>query len=198
MRAGRPGRWIVVASVPIVVSTLFVRCRTESAPADPVNAALAPAPRVIAEPQARAEDSMAALLAAAPELTEESARVLLGSTSQAVREVPVMARVSLLEATAGFTHLHPDDLQELSALFAAAYGHLAAADRARLESYLLRVRGGDAGSADEEARGRRLFNTAILALDPGQRSRLQSLYGRAIAGSLAAKAPDRRSNHRAW
>ena len=127
------------------------------------------------------------LLAAAPELTEESARALLITLPQGSRDAGTVARLSLLEANAGFTHLPPEELRDLSAVFTAAYGSLAAGDRARLEAYLVRLRGGDAGSVDEEARCRRLFNAAVLALKPAHRTRLQLLYAHAIAASLAAR-----------
>jgi hypothetical protein len=136
---------------------------------------------------AASEENLNDLLAAAPELTEESARVLLGTLPKSSRDAATVARLSLLEANTGFTHLPPEELRDLSAVFTAAYGKLTAGERARLEAYLVRLRGGNAGSVDEEAHGRQLFNAAILALKPAQRTRLQLLYAHAIAASLAAR-----------
>ena len=81
-----------------------------------------------------------AVLAAAPELTPESARMLVEISPGA--SVDVVVRTSLLEATHGFPYLSPNELRGLGALFAKAYAHLTVDDRGRLESYLQRVRGG--------------------------------------------------------
>jgi hypothetical protein len=126
-----------------------------------------------------------AVLAAAPELTPESARMLVEISPGA--SVDVVVRTSLLEATHGFPYLSPNELRGLGALFARAYAHLTVDDRGRLESYLQRVRGGDPGATTDEAVARRLFNVAVDALSPDDRQRLQALYERAIAASLAAK-----------
>jgi len=126
-----------------------------------------------------------AVLAAAPELTADSARMLLETAPGA--GVDVVARASLLEATHGFSYLTPDELRDLGAVFGQAYAHLTPNDRGRLESYLQRVRAGDPGTPEEEARARQLFNAAVSALSPADRQRLQAVYARAIAASLTAK-----------
>jgi len=81
-----------------------------------------------------------AVLSAAPELTPESARMLVEMAPGS--SVDELVRASLLEATHGFPYLSPDELRGLGALFAKAYAHLTVDDRGRLESYLQRVRGG--------------------------------------------------------
>ena len=126
-----------------------------------------------------------AVLAAAPELSPESARMLVEMAPGA--SVDVVLRASLVEATHGFPSLSPREVRGLGALFAKAYAHLTVDDRARLESYLQRVRSGDPGSTAEEAVARRLFNAAVVALSADDRQRLQALYERAIAASLSAK-----------
>jgi hypothetical protein len=126
-----------------------------------------------------------AVLAAAPELTPESARMLVEMAPGA--PVDVVVRTSLLEATRGFARLSPDELRDLGAVFTNAYGHLTIHDRGRLEAYLQRVRAGDPSTAADEAHARRLFNTAVMALTQAERQRLQALYGRAITASFATR-----------
>jgi len=178
---------VVLALVAGAAAVVLVRLRTSPPPSPreeppPVLAASTPA-----APEPAPEDTVALLVAAAPELTPQSARALLEGTSAAGRDVTTLSRVSLLEALAGFERLTPDQLRELSGLFAKAYGHLESADRAELESYLQGIRGGRTGTAPQEGRARRLLNTAIVALSPAERQRLQALYAGAITASLAAK-----------
>jgi hypothetical protein len=178
---------VVVLALAAVGAGIVVACRQESPPPPSEPAPVVTASTAVAAPVPTPENTVALLLAAAPELTPQSARTLLDATSAAGQDATTLARVSLLEAMAGFARLTPDQLRELNGLFAKAYDHLASADRADVESYLQGVRGGRPGTTAAEARARRLLNGAILALSPSDRERLQALYGAAITASLAAK-----------
>ncbi|MET0554209.1 MAG: hypothetical protein ABW221_14300 [Vicinamibacteria bacterium] len=143
--------------------------------------ALAPSPPVL-HPLPPLDRSV--LLAAAPELTAESAAHLERSAPGA--SIEVLARASLLEASRGFARLSSEDLRALGAVFERAYAGLAPAERERLEAYLQGLRAGRLADDAAERTARQTFNRAISGLGSTDREVLQSLYARAIGQSLAA------------
>ena len=128
--------------------------------------------------EARVEEA----LARAPQLSRAAAELLVESSERHGGVWGDPADASLVEANRGFAQMPPADLSELGGLFGEAYATLSAADRAAVESYVERVRRGDATANDE--RPRTLLGQAVKSLPEARRGRLQLLLEAAIRAGL--------------
>lgn len=164
-----------------LVALVCVACtrppaQTEAPP--PAQAPRAAAPRPQVSREARIEQA----LSRAPQLSREAAEMLVESSERRGGVWGDPADASLIEASRGFAQMPSADLVELGALFGEAYETLSAADRAAVESYVERVRRGDASDADEGSRVR--LGQGVRALPEGRRARLQALLASAIRAGL--------------
>lgn len=149
----------------------------EGAVATPEAAAAMPGP----SREARVEQA----LARAPQLSRAAAELLVDRAERRGGVWGDPADASLVEAARGFSRLSPAELKELGSLFGEAYATLSGDGRAAVESYVERVRRGDATDRDE--RSRALLGQAVKALPEARLARLQALMESSIRAGLEAE-----------
>jgi hypothetical protein len=115
--------------------------------------------------------------------------LLSAAATEAVRRRAVFApedafRRSYEMAGNGVAALSGPERAELGELMAAAYGHIPAADRRRLEAYMSGIRTGQTSTAEQNREMSALMRGAVQKLSGSQRSRLQAVYEKAV---LAAR-----------
>jgi hypothetical protein len=127
-------------------------------------------------------DAAGRLAVLAPELSPSAARRLVAATATYSSEV-FLAERGLLLATNGFSSMRREDVAELGRLYSRGYQGLGPADREWMSTYVQRLRGG-ALTAEDSTRGRTLMTRSVNALSATERSKLQSLFERALVAGL--------------
>lgn len=135
---------------------------------------------------ARLRQAIEAVTAEVPLLTPAAAEMLMGqSQAQALEPVEAFRRTYLL-AGRGLASLSAAEQREMGTLSAELYARVPAGERARLGPYLDRVRGGHATNPALDQQMSRVVKTAALKLPAARRQRLQALFEKAIAVSVAS------------
>ncbi len=120
-----------------------------------------------------------------PQLTAPAAEALMGQSAAKVLEPDQAFRRSIEALVRALPTLTKSETQELTEITSATYGTLAAKDRTRLSAYVDRVRASQATTPQEDREMSSLMKTAVLKLPDGRRLRLQALYEKAIAATVA-------------
>ncbi|HEX9186082.1 MAG TPA: GYF domain-containing protein [Vicinamibacteria bacterium] len=121
-----------------------------------------------------------AAVAAVPHLSAPAAQQLMAQSEARVLEPDQAFRRSLAALARLLPSLSPAETRELTALTTATYAGVAWKDRARLASYVERVRKGDTTPAEEDRDMAALMKEAEDKLTPVRRLRLQAYYEKAI------------------
>ncbi len=115
-----------------------------------------------------------------PVLNESAASLLMSRSSASVLEPDQAFRRSLEALSRSIRSWKGADLRDIGTLTSATYSVLPARDRARLASYIDRVRSGKATTPEEDKDMCGVMKGAVLRLQPARRLRLQALYEQAI------------------
>jgi hypothetical protein len=128
----------------------------------------------------RLRSAVDAAVAAVPHLSPAAAEQLMSQTEARVLEPEQAFRRSLAALAQLLPALSKAETRELSALTSATYASVPWKDRARLASYVERVRRGDTTPPEEDREMADLMKAAEDALAPARRLRLQAYYEKAI------------------
>jgi hypothetical protein len=115
-----------------------------------------------------------------PHLSAPAAEQLMAQSEARVLEPDQAFRRSLAALARLLPSLSTAETRELTALTTATYGGVPWKDRARLASYVERVRRGDTTPAGEDREMADLMKQAEDLLTPSRRLRLQAYYEKAI------------------
>jgi hypothetical protein len=129
--------------------------------------------------------ALATVVAEVPLLTPRSAEMLMGQSAAQVLEPAAAFRRTYLMTSRGLASLSKAEQAEMGTLSGQMYATLPGRDRARLGSYIERVRGQQSTGAPLDEEMSRLAKAAVLKLPPPKRARLQALFEKAIAAGLA-------------
>ncbi len=125
-----------------------------------------------------------AVVQESPHLTPRAIEELLKRSAAGVLDPPEAFRRAYFQAGRGLPSLTAGEAREFRDLNANLYTALAAGDRARLGTYLDRVRAQRPTRPQEDAQMCRLVRTAVLRLPERQRERLRVLFEKAIVAGL--------------
>lgn len=120
-----------------------------------------------------------------PVLNAPAAEVLMSRSSASVLEPDQAFRRSLDALAHAIPTWKGPDLRDIGSLTSATYAALPAGDRARLASYIERVRGGKPTTPQEDKEMCQVMKRAVMRLPPAHRVRLQALYEQAIRSATA-------------
>jgi hypothetical protein len=120
-----------------------------------------------------------------PVLNAPAAEVLMSRSSASVLEPDQAFRRSLDALAHAIPTWKGPDLRDIGSLTSATYAALPARDRARLASYIDRVRGGKPTTPQEDKEMCQVMKSAVMRLPPAHRVRLQTLYEQAIRSATA-------------
>jgi hypothetical protein len=134
---------------------------------------------------ARLQQAVQRVTLEVPQLTAPAAEALMGQSAAKVLEPDQAFRRSIEALVRALPTLTKVETQELTEITTATYGTLAARDRTRLSAYVDRVRASQATTPQEDREMSSLMKTAVLKLPDGRRLRLQALYEKAIAATVA-------------
>jgi len=134
---------------------------------------------------ARLRQAIDAVTAEVPLLTPAAAEMLMGqSQAQTLEPVEAFRRTYLL-AGRGLGALSAAEQREMGVLSTDLYSRVPSRERARLGSYLDRVRGGLATEPALDQQMSKVVKTAVLKLPAARRQRLQALFEKAIAVAVS-------------
>jgi hypothetical protein len=119
-----------------------------------------------------------------PLLTPGAAEMLMGQSQAQVLEPAEAFRRTYLLVGRGLPLMGRDEQKEMGALSSALYAALPRGERARLGSYIERVRGGRATDPALDQQMSRLVRDAVLKLPPARRLRLQALFEQALTAGI--------------
>jgi hypothetical protein len=108
----------------------------------------------------------------------------MGQSAAQVLEPAEAFRRTYLMTSRGLPALSKAEQAEMGALSSQMYASLPARDRARLGSYIERVRAQQATDPRLDDEMSRLAKGAVLKLPPARRARLQALFEKAVAAGL--------------
>lgn len=164
--------------------TLAVWAPSAAATADAAATALRPAFTTEGPMGARLAQALATVIAEVPLLTPRSAEMLMGQSAAQMLDPADAFRRTYLMTSRGLPALSKAEQAEMGTLSSQMYAALPARDRARLGSYIERVRGQQSTGAALDEEMSRLAKAAVLKLPPPRRARLQALFEKAIAAGL--------------
>ena len=128
----------------------------------------------------RLRTAVEAVVAGVPHLSAPAAEQLMSQSEARVLEPDQAFRRSLVALARLLPSLSKDETRELTGLTTATYAGVPWADRARLASYVERVRKSAATSPEEDREMAALMKTAEERLSAARRLRLQAYYEKAI------------------
>jgi hypothetical protein len=131
----------------------------------------------------RLRQAVKAVTSEVPVLNESAASVLMSRSSASVLEPDQAFRRSLEALSRSIRSWKGADLRDIGSLTSATYAGLPARDRARLASYIDRVRNGKPTTPQEDKEMCEVMKGAVLRLQPARRVRLQALYEQAVLAS---------------
>ena len=135
---------------------------------------------------ARLRQAIETVTSEVPLLTPAAAEMLMGqSQAQALEPAEAFRRTYLL-AGRGVAALSAAEQKEMGALSTDLYAKVPSGDRARLGPYLDRVRAGRATDPALDQQMSRVVKAAVLKLPAARRQRLQALFEKAIAVTVAS------------
>ena len=134
----------------------------------------------------RLAKAVEAVTAEVPLLTPEAAERIMGQSEAQVLEPAEAFRRTYALAGRGIPTLAPAEQREIGALSTDLYARLPAADRARLGSYIDRVRAGRPSEPAEDAAMAKLVASAFRRLSASRQARLRALFEKATAAALQA------------
>jgi len=115
-----------------------------------------------------------------PVLTPAAARTLMERSQARILEPDQLFRRSLEALTRAQPSWSAAEVKDVGQITNALYSNLTGNDRARLASYIDRVRGRRATTPQEDKAMCGLMKTAVLHLPAAMRQRLQALYEKAV------------------
>jgi hypothetical protein len=134
----------------------------------------------------RLQDAVQAAVAEVPFLSVLAAEGVISRLDTATPEPVEVFRRALEMAARGAATLTPGELQELESLNAVVYGSVARRERSRLMAYIGRVRDGRPTTPEDDRGMAVLMRDAVLQLESSRRSRLVTLYDKAIGTEVPA------------
>jgi hypothetical protein len=115
-----------------------------------------------------------------PVLTPVAAQLLMERSQARILEPDQLFRRSLEALTRAQPSWSPTEVRDVGQITNALYANLSGNDRARLASYIDRVRGRRATTPQEDKAMCGLMKSAVLHLPAAMRQRLQALYEKAV------------------
>ena len=128
----------------------------------------------------RLREAVDAVVSEVPHLSAPAAEQLMAQSEARVLEPDQAFRRSLAALARLLPSLSKAETRELTALTTATYAGVPWADRARLASYVERVRKADTTRPEEDREMAALMKAAEERLTPARRLRLQAYYEKAI------------------
>jgi hypothetical protein len=128
----------------------------------------------------RLREAVDAAVSEVPHLSVQAAEQLMAQSEARVLEPDQAFRRSLAALARLLPSLTKDETRELTGLTTATYAGVPWADRARLASYVERVRRTDTTRPEEDREMAALMKAAEEGLTPARRLRLQAYYEKAI------------------
>ncbi|HLA76174.1 MAG TPA: hypothetical protein VJU18_01215 [Vicinamibacteria bacterium] len=182
------GRWVgigaaTLAAVALVAGGWWTYPRWRSLfPSRSVEPAVpAPEPSPAPDPLQRA---IATVTQESPHLTPRVVEALMSRSAAGMLDPPEAFRRAYFQAGRGLPTLSAAEAREFRNLNAALYAAVSAGERARLGTYLERVRARRPTTPQEDAAMCRLVKAAVLRLPDRQRARLRDLFEKAIVAGL--------------
>jgi hypothetical protein len=120
----------------------------------------------------------------APELGRASARLLAMDALATGQPTDRLSIIAIREVSRGLHALSPDEVLEMTHIYAQIYAPVPDQERARLAAWLAAVRDGRNAPPDETLAMRALLNQGILSLPEEARARLVELNTEAVAAAL--------------
>lgn len=148
--------------------------------APPAIDAAAASARLTAE---RRAEAVQRAVAGAPHLTPRCAETLMSRSQAEVLSPEETYRRAEIALRRGLPALNAAETRELGRLVDARHARANVKERARLASYLERLRTGRPTSPDDDRAMAQLVRTADLKLAPPSLERLRALYEKAVLGS---------------
>jgi hypothetical protein len=133
----------------------------------------------------RLAQAVASVVGSVPLLSPRAAEMLMGQSAAQVLEPAEAFRRTYLMTSRGLGALSKAEQAEMGTLSSQLYASLPARDRARLGSYIERVRGQQSTDVRLDEEMSRLAKAAMLKLPPARQARLRALFEKAIAAGLA-------------
>jgi hypothetical protein len=143
--------------------------------APPATAAASPDPL-----EALVRQAVQAAITEVPVLTPAAAQLLMERSQARILEPDQLFRRSLEALTRAQPSWSSTEVRDVGQITNALYSNLTGNDRARLASYIDRVRGRRATTPQEDKAMCGLMKTAVLHLPAAMRQRLQALYEKAV------------------
>jgi hypothetical protein len=131
----------------------------------------------------RLRQAVQAVTTEVPILNASAASVLMSRSSASVLEPDQAFRRSLEALSRSIPTWKGADLRDIGSLTSATYSILPSRDRARLASYIDRVRNGRPTTPEEDKAMCEVMKGAVLRLQPARLVRLQALYEQAVLAS---------------
>ena len=139
------------------------------------------AQRLLREQRQKAIDAAAQ---ATPQFSTATIEMLMSGSAAEVLEPREVFRRGQLAVSRGIGQLTAAETRELGGLMQAVYAPLVAKDRARLGTYLDRLKANAATSPDEDTAVALIMKTGVVKLSKERRGRLQAIFEKAArAGS---------------
>jgi hypothetical protein len=165
--------------------TLSVWAPSERATADAASQVLRPAIRTEGPMGGGLRDAVTTVVAEVPLLTPRAAEALMGQSAAQILEPAEAFRRTYLMTSMGLPSLTKAEQRELGALSTQMYATLPGGERARLGSYIEKVRGRQATDPKQDVEMSRLAQRAALKLPPARRERLTALFEKAVTAGLS-------------
>jgi len=162
---------------------------TTAAPATPApSMPAAAAPPSTAAPASSApigvEQAVRAATQEVPMLSTQSASAVMAQSAAQVLDPPEVFRRAYGLVGRGLWALDKTESKEMGELHTAIYDSLPPAERRRLGDYIDRARSRYATTPEEDRQMSQVMKTAVLAMSPERRARLQALFDKAIKAGL--------------
>ena len=133
---------------------------------------------------ARVRQAVETVTREVPLLTPGAAEMLMGQSQAQVLEPAEAFRRTYLLVGRGLPLLGRNEQKEMGALSTDLYAKLPRGERARLGSYIEKVRSGRATDPALDQQMSRLVRDAVLKLPPARRLRLQALFEQALTAGI--------------
>jgi hypothetical protein len=124
----------------------------------------------------------------APELGRSSARLLALDALATGQPVEHLSVGAIREVSRGLFALGPDEVREMTAIYAQVYAPVPDNERARLAAWLAAVRDGRGVPSEETQAMRALLNQGIHSLPDESRTRLVELNSKAVTAALLSSS----------
>jgi hypothetical protein len=135
---------------------------------------------------ARLQQAVQKVTLEVPYLSTPAAELLMAQSEAQVLEPEEAFRRGFAATSRGLPALSPAEMREVGALTTATYAALPKRERARLASYLDRVRSLQLTNPTEDREMCNLMKQALMRLPADRRQRMQALYEKAIrAGTVS-------------